>query len=175
MLTALLSLPLRNMPLASMIHFEPSLIHVSLPKPPSASKCQETTRPNFGVPADDLAPGQRQLAVLRDGVRILDEVLLHHPFEMEFQRAIFGVNGPIADQPFEVLQVILVRSPPRRAHRVPTTMIHFRRGGRGRRCSVPRESFPRLDLGDAFFDGDVGSQEADRLDGHAPWPRRDVP
>ena len=47
-LTAEHSLPSAKTPLASITHFEPSLVHWSLPKLPWASKCQETMRPSLG-------------------------------------------------------------------------------------------------------------------------------
>ena len=80
---------------------------------------------------------------------------------------VFGREVPVADQPFEVLQVILVRA--RHVGGIPPDDHDPLAVAPGvdhgvTRCRVG--ILPgQFDLGDAFFHGDVGAQEAYRLDG----------
>jgi len=98
MLTEALSLPLRNTPLASMTHFEASLIHTFVAEAALGVEVPRHDPSQLGIPADDLASGQCGLAVFGDRVGVLDEVSLRHPLETDPQGPVFAssVQSPMS-------------------------------------------------------------------------------
>ena len=168
MLTAVLSLPSRNTPVASSTHVAPSLIRDVVAEAAVCVVVHRNDPSPLRIPADDLAAAKRCLAVLDEREAALHEVPSAHPFELDPARIVFAAGRPVADQPLDVLQAILAGrgrvGGVAAIHHDPLSLAPCVDDGVARRGGL---AGGKRQPGDALFDGDVRAEKADRLDVYA--------